>query len=139
MFDLIIGLITGTYGKQIVIGIIIALLLIIGGLGVTLWVQNARLDAANARYNTIGDKLAIQNSAVNKWRAEAEKQKSKVQSAAKKAEKIKVVTIERIEFITKTPVPASCPEAVRWGAERAMEFNTRWENGNAEFGMRNAE
>lgn len=103
-----------------------ALLLICIGLGVTVEIQAARLDAAQARQESLGDKLATQNRAVTAWKAEAAKQTERVKIAAKRAEKVRTVTVERIRTVTVAAIPSTCPEAVKWGAEHAIEFNKRW-------------
>jgi len=123
------GLITRSpWGLQALIYVTAALLIICIGLGVTVEIQSARLDAAKARQDVLGDKLATQNRAVTIWKAEADKQAQRVKEAAKKAERVRTVTVERVRTVTVAAIPPACPDAVKWGAEHALEFNKRWED-----------
>ena len=123
-----IDLITNIIGVRALLIVTAALLAVCIGLGVTVRIQSAQLDAAQARQESLGEKLATQNRAVSQWKAEANKQAARVQEAAKRAERVRTVTIERVRTVTVAAIPPACPDAVKWGAERALEFNKRWES-----------
>jgi len=89
-------------------------------------IQNAKLDAAKARQAALGDKIAVQNQAITTWKAEADKQAQRIHEAARKAEKVRTVTAIRIRTVSVAAIPSTCPDAVKWGAEHALEFNKRW-------------
>lgn len=125
MVDVIINAIGGR-ALLIICGVLLAVCV---GLGMSLQTTNALLDAAQSRQDVLGEKLRTQNSAVRKWKAAAEEQAEKVRQAAQQREKVRVVTVERVREITVAAVPAPCPEAVRWAADQAVEFNRRWEAG----------
>lgn len=125
----LVGLIIRSpWGLQTLIYVAGGLLIICIGLGVTVEIQSTRLDAAKARETALGDKLATQNRAVATWKAEADKQAERAREAARKAEKVRTVTVERVRTITVATIPPACPDAVKWGAEHALEFNNRWED-----------
>jgi len=98
---------------------------------ITLWtvvtVQSSRLDAAQARQESLGDKLAVQNRAVRTWRAEADKQAQRVLTAQAAAEKVRTVTVERVREVTVAAIPQSCPESDGWLINWGLQFNARWE------------
>jgi len=124
----LINLITQSpWGLQALLYATGALLIICIGLGVTVAIQSAKLDAAKARQAALADKIATQNQAVAIWKTEADKQSERANEAAKKAEKVRTKTIERVRTITVASIPSSCPDAVRWGAEQALRFNRHWE------------
>lgn len=125
----LIGLITRSpWGLHALIYVTATLLIVCIGLGVTVEIQSARLDAAKARETTMGDKLATQNRAVTTWKAAADKQAERAKEAARKAEKVRTVTVERVRTVTVATIPTGCQDAVKWGVEHALEFNKRWED-----------
>ncbi len=115
------------WGLQALLYAAAALLIACIGLGITVEIQSARLDAAKARQAALGDKIVAQNQAITAWKAEADKQAQRVQEAARKAEKVRTVTAMRIRTVSVAAIPTACPDAVTWGAEHALEFNKRWE------------
>jgi len=123
----IVNLITRSpWGLQAVLYATAVLLIACIGLGVTVEIQSAKLDAAKARQAALGDKITVQNQAVAAWKAEADKQTQRVHEAARKAEKVRTVTALRVRTISVASIPTACPDAVTWGAEHALEFNKRW-------------
>ena len=122
MIDIIIN----ALGGRVLLCACVALLVISIGLGVTVKIQSAQLDAAKARQESLGDKLASQNRAVATWRAEADRQVIAAKAAVKRSRKVRTVTLERIRTITVAAIPPSCPDAIVWGAEHALEFHKRW-------------
>ena len=95
--------------------------------GVELKIQRSRVDVAEAKNTVLGDKLTTQNQAIEDWKQTAIYQAQTAREAALKAEKIRTVTVERVQTVTLAAVPVSCPEAIKWGSEQAIEFNKRWE------------
>ena len=131
-----IDLVTNIIGVRALLIISAALLLICLGLGVTVEIQSARLDAAKAENKTqtvqlqaMGNQVAVQNAAVDQLLANAAKQWDRLKAAEAAAGKIEVITKERIEYIERAAIPATCPEAVTWGAAHATEIGKRWEQG----------
>jgi hypothetical protein len=124
----LIGLITRSpWGLQAVISLAGALLIVCLGLGATVAVQSARLDAAKAKQEIIGNQLAEQNRAIDTWKTEAEDQKQRVEAATAQGEQVRTITIGRVRTITVAKIPTECPAAIRWGAQHALEFSELWE------------
>ncbi len=124
----LVGLITRSpWGVKALIYAVIALVIGCINLFVVVEIQSARLDAASAREAALGDKLNDQNRAVAEWKAAAGRQADRVSAAAKKAEKIRTVTIDRVRTITVASIPPACPDAIKWAADQAVAFNQRWE------------
>jgi F0F1-type ATP synthase membrane subunit c/vacuolar-type H+-ATPase subunit K len=133
MISSLIGLIGSTpWGISALLYVAAGLLVTSLGLGVEVKIQAAHLDAAKARQESLGDKIATQNRAISTWKSAAEIQAHRAVEASQRAEKVRVVTTERIRTITLLPVPVACPEAVQWGADQAIKFNKHWEGQNEE-------
>lgn len=129
--SVLIGMVTRSpIGIQVLLYAVAVLLSLCIGLFAVVEVQSARLDAAKARQESLGDKLATQNRAVTKWKAEADDQAARARAAAVKAEKVRIITVDRVHTVTVATIPPACPDAVKWGAEHAQEFNRRWEDEN---------
>ena len=125
----LIGLLTrSSWGLQGLICLVAVLLISCAGLGATVAIENARLDAAKARQEALGNELTTQNLSVEKWKDEAEIQKQRVEAATAQGEKVRTVTVERVRTITVASIPSTCPDAIKWGAQQALEFNKHWES-----------
>ncbi len=123
----LVNLITRSpWGLQALLYAAAALLIACIGLGVTVDIQSARLDTAKARQAALANKIATQNQAITTWKAEADKQTQRIHEAARKAEKVRTVTAMRVRTVSVAAIPTACPDAVKWGAEHALEFNKRW-------------
>jgi len=123
----LVNLITRSpWGLQALLYAAAVLLIACIGLGVTVEIQGAKLDAAKARQAALGDKITAQNQAITAWKAEADKQTQRVHETARKAEKVRAITALRVRTISVAAIPTACPDAVTWGAEHALEFNKRW-------------
>lgn len=110
------------------------LLLICIGLGVAVEIQSSRITAANATIGklqaekkSLGDQISTQNRAVEQWKGAAVYQAQRAEDAAKKAEKIRTVTVERVREVTVAAIPQSCPDADAWAIGWGLQFNARWE------------
>lgn len=124
----LIGLITRSpWGLQALISMVAGLLLTCTGLGSIVAIQSARLDAAKGRQETLSNDLATQNRAVEQLKAETEDQKQRVAAATAQGAQVRTVTIERVRTITVAAIPSTCPAAIKWGAQHALEFNQHWE------------
>ena len=116
------------WGLSAVLYAVGGLLLACIGLGVTIKVQGARLEVAKVRVHALGEEIASQNRAVAAWKAEASKQASRALDAAKRAERVRTVTVDRVRTVTVAAIPPTCPGAIEWGAEHALEFVKEWED-----------
>lgn len=124
----LVGLITRfPWGIQAMVYAVVGLLIICLGLSATVKIQSARLDAASAHEVALGDKLNEQNRAVAEWKAAAGRQADRALAAAKKAENIRTVTIDRVRTITVAKIPPACPDAIKWAVDHGAAFNMRWE------------
>lgn len=110
------------------------LLLICIGLGVAVEIQSTRLTAANATIGklqvekkSLGEQISTQNRAVELWKGAAVYQAQRAEDAAKKAEQIRTVTVERVREVTVASIPQSCPESDGWLINWGLQFNARWE------------
>lgn len=133
MISSLLGIIgRSPWGMQALLYVSIGLLVTCIGLGVTVEIQSSRLEAAAARQEALGDKLAAQNRAVGVWKSEADLQKNRAKAAAVQAEKVRVITVEKVREVATAQIPFECNEAVKWGALQAQEFNKRWEEVKAQ-------
>jgi hypothetical protein len=128
MVSAILGLISRTpWGMSALLyaagGMLVACILLVIDLKIT----DAHLDAAKAQVTALGSKIDTQNHAVGVWKRKADEQEARALEAAKRAEKARTVTVERVRTITVAPIPSACHEAVQWGATSALEFNKGWE------------
>jgi len=129
VMDFLVNLITRSpWGLQALLYAAAVLLIACIGLGVTVEIQDSKLDAAKAQQAALGDRIATQNQAITAWKAEADKQTQRVNEAARTAEKVRTVTALRVRTVSVAAIPTACPDAVKWGAEHALEFNKRWED-----------
>ena len=122
-----IDLITNIIGVRALLIVTAALLAVCIGLGVTVRIQSAQLDAAQARQESLGEKLATQNRAVSQWKAEANKQAARVQEAAKRAERVRTVTIERVRMLSNGAL------SVRWSLIKGGRANHEALKHNVQF------
>lgn len=90
-------------------------------------IQSARLEVAAKTIAVMGERIDLQNQAVERWKTAAEQQATKSTEAVKRAAQVRTVTVERIKIITSASIPQDCPAAVRWAAEQGVDFNYRWE------------
>ncbi len=113
-----------------------ALILIINiGLDVTVRSLRTRLDTVNSNnailsveLEILGEKTVAQNNAVDQLLANAAAQQDRLRVAEKRAGQIQVITEERVQYVERAAIPATCPEAVTWGAEHAVEIGKHWQD-----------
>ena len=125
MIDVILNAIGGRVLLYVGFGLLIICII----LGVALEITSSRLDAAQARTGLLGSLLGMQNQAVRKWKAEADKQAQAVAQAAQQRERVRTITVERVREVERAVIPQECPAAVKWAAEQALIFNAEWEAG----------
>jgi len=130
MIDLVANII-GLRGLLIICAV---LLLGCGGLGIAVEIQGSRLDAAQAKtqvqavqLQSLDNQVTAQNAAVDQMLANAAKQADRLKAAEQKAARTRVVTRDRIRYVDRAVIPATCPEAITWGAGHAIEIGRRWE------------
>lgn len=129
-----IDIITNALGARAMLFIIVILLLAFFGVSGMAAIQSARLDTAKAEKQTLTDQLQTlgkqvkaQNAAVDQMLANAAKAAERLKAAEAEAGQVEIITQERIEYIEHSQIPATCPEAVIWGATHAIEIGKRWE------------
>lgn len=130
MVDIIINAVGGRLLLYISAGLLAGCI----GLGITVKIQSSALTASVAEAKrlvaekkNLGDKIAEQNRAVADLQAKGEEQAQRIKAAEHLAARVRTITVERVREAAAAPVPADCPAAVRWAADRAVEFNRRWE------------
>lgn len=130
MVDIILNAVGGRMLLYISAGLLAACV----ALGVTVTIQSFALTAAAAEAKrleaekaSLGDKIAAQNRAVAALKAAGEEQERRIRAAAASAARVRTITVERVREVAAAPVPTVCPDAVSWAADRAVEFNHRWE------------
>jgi len=104
-----------------------ALLLLSGGLYVKLKSVEGKLDRARSRVELLTQKIEEQNRAVESWKSAAGIQAERATEAEEKAVWARKVSAVRVQRLLSEPVPAACPEAVRWAAEKGIELSKGWE------------
>lgn len=106
-----------------------ALLLLSGGLYVKLKSVEGKLSKAQSQVELLSQKIGEQNRAVEAWKREAGLQAVMSMEAEKKAARARSASAARVARILSEPVPAACPEAVQWAAEKGIELVKGWEEG----------
>lgn len=104
-----------------------ALLLLSGGLYVKLKSVEGKLSKAQSQVELLSQKIEEQNRAVQAWKSAAGIQAARATEAEKKAARARVASAGRVQRILSEPVPAACPEAIQWAAEKGIELVQGWE------------
>lgn len=132
MVDIILNAIGGRILLYISIGLLATSVI----LGTTVKIQSSSLTASKATIKqlqaekaSLGDKISEQNRKVAEWVAKAKDQEEKARTAQAKAERVRTITVDRVREVTVATIPQSCPDAVKWSVDHAIEFNKRWEAG----------
>lgn len=99
------------------------------GLGAALaqgHIVTGQRDMARAEAETYKGDIKRQNAAIAAWHEAAEAQSRNAVAAQEAAVKVRVVTQTRVQRILTASVPGDCNEAVRWGAEQAIQLADGW-------------
>ncbi|MDA8123510.1 MAG: hypothetical protein M0Z38_13225 [Deltaproteobacteria bacterium] len=104
-----------------------ALLLLSGGLYVKLKSVEGKLVQAQSQVELLSQKIEEQNRAVQAWKSAAGIQAARATEAEAKAARARVASAGRVQRILSEPVPAACPEAIQWAAEKGIELVQGWE------------
>ena len=97
------------------------------GLGIWLYVVTLQRDKAIADVAGWSAMAQLQNQAVEQWKDKADAQELKAAAAEKQAAQVRAESRQRVERIMAQPVPATCQEAVQWGALQGAILAEEWE------------
>lgn len=104
-----------------------ALLLLSGGLFLKLKSVEGKLAQAKSRIELLSRTIEEQNRAVEVWKSAAALQAARATEAIDAAAWARKASAGRVTRILSEPVPAACPEAIRWAAEKGIEQGNGWE------------
>ncbi len=106
---------------------LVALLLLSGGLYLKLKVVKGKLAQVQSQVELLSQKIGEQNRAVEAWKSAAGIQAARATEATDAAARARKASAGRVARILSEPVPAACPAAVQWAAEKGIEMGKSWE------------
>ncbi|HET8550948.1 MAG TPA: hypothetical protein VFM97_00550 [Gammaproteobacteria bacterium] len=132
MYALLLKLLAKLWKNPKLIGMI-AVVGVIIGLAIALWLTHAdlqdaqqKLAKASVERDAAVNALNKQNAAIDKLKATAAAQADALAAAERQAQQVKVVYRDRIKTIKQTVVPKDCKAAVDWARDQALQLSDVW-------------